>query len=326
MTGPLKLQPRLDPKPWGGRRLSEFGLTLPEGVLIGEAVISSSDAIVSCGEWAGRTLGEIVQERPEATVGSAGLAATGGRAVFPLLVKLIDAEQDLSIQVHPNDDQARDSDSLGKTEAWWILDVKPGAFLYAGLRPGVDRDELDELARSGQSLAPLMRRIPVRPNMMIFQPAGTVHAIGAGILLYEVQQPSNITYRLNDWGRVDVDGQPRELHVEQGLAVVDSHFRPEASFGTEIVSAIGRRISLVSNRYFALERWALVRGEKIPLMAEGCPQTLTVLEGQMVICADGVDVSVAVGETIAIMADATGSTVKAESPLVFLRAWVPDGT
>src|SRR4051812_28611925 len=121
-TGPLILTPRLDSKPWGGRRLAEFGFDLPPNEPIGEAVITAPEAIIADGPHAGRTLGEVVQDDPSAALGARGLTATGNRPLFPLLVKLIDAAEDLSIQVHPTDQFAESENSLGKTEAWHVLD------------------------------------------------------------------------------------------------------------------------------------------------------------------------------------------------------------
>src|SRR5262245_34262464 len=145
--GPLILTPRLDAKLWGGRRLAAFGIALPPGEAIGEAVISAPEATIAGGPLAGRRLGKVVAERPEAALGSRGLHATGGRPLFPLLVKLIDADDDLSVQVHPDDEAAAALDSLGKTEAWHVLAARPGAALYLGLRPGVGLAELAAASR-----------------------------------------------------------------------------------------------------------------------------------------------------------------------------------
>ncbi|HET8522629.1 MAG TPA: type I phosphomannose isomerase catalytic subunit, partial [Thermomicrobiales bacterium] len=205
--GPLSLQPRLDVKPWGGRLLAQFGLPLPSDALIGEAVITAPEAVVGDGPLAGRTLGEIVAADPATASGPLGLAATGGRPRFPLLIKLIDATENLSIQVHPPDDMAvQEDDGLGKTEAWHVLTAQPGSALYLGLRPGVGQAEFAAAASAGQPTASLMRRLDACPNTTYLIPAGTVHALGAGVVIYEVQQPSTITYRLDDWGRVDAAG------------------------------------------------------------------------------------------------------------------------
>jgi mannose-6-phosphate isomerase len=286
-------------------------------------VVTAPEAIVA----GGRRLAEIVADRPAAALGARGLAATGGRPIFPLLVKVIDAGEDLSIQVHPDDDAAGregDGQSLGKTEAWWVLDARPGSVLYLGLRPGATLDDLAAASRSGTGAAHLMRRLSARPNTLVFLPAGTVHALGAGVLVYEIQQPSAITYRLDDWGRVDAAGRPREMHVEQGLAVANVASRPEPILPLTYPSASGRRQLLVACRYFALERIALVAGEVVPLVAAASPQTITVLRGAVGVTADGRTVALATGQTAVLLADATGTTMRADTPAVALRAWVPD--
>ncbi|MEA2515755.1 MAG: mannose-6-phosphate isomerase [Thermomicrobiales bacterium] len=321
--GPLVVSPRLDAKPWGGRRLEAFGFGLPPDQAIGEAIVTAPDAVVE----GGVQLSQIVGERPEAALGERGLAATGEKVTFTLLVKLIDANEDLSIQVHPDDAAAAregDGQSLGKTEAWWVLDADPGSALYLGLRPGVTLDDLATASRGGTGAAHLMRRVSAQPNTLVFLPAGTVHALGAGVLVYEIQQPSAITYRLDDWGRVDAAGRPRELHVEQGLAVADASSRPEPIPPVTLPSASGRRQLLVACPYFALERIALVAGEEVGLVAAESPQTVTCLQGTAQVTADGRTVALQAGQTAVLLADAAGAAMRADSPTVALRAWVPD--
>lgn len=311
MSSPLIVEPRLDAKLWGGRRLAEFGFELPPNEAIGEAVITAGDSrIVGDG-----TLGELVAADPLGTIGPNGLRATGNRPIFPLLAKLIDANEDLSIQVHPTDEAAAKTDELGKTEAWWILDAAPGAKLYVGFSEGTTFQDVTEAIASGRGLVDLMRSVPAIPNTLIFLPAGTVHAIGAGILLYEIQQPSSITYRLDDWGRVEANGHPRELHIEQGLAVTDVTLRPDP------VVPAGER--LVTCDYFALDRIQLAPSTEVTIEAEGSPHVLTVIDG-------GVDVSTArgqaplrSGQTAVLLADSPRATLASERSAVVLRASVP---
>jgi mannose-6-phosphate isomerase len=153
-----------------------------------------------------------------------------------------------------------------------------------------------------------------------------VHALGAGVLVYEIQQPSAITYRLDDWGRVDAAGRPREMHVEQGLAVVDVASRPETREVIPMPCAAGRRHLLVACRYFALERIALVAGEAVGLQSPESPQVVSVLRGRVMVTADGRTVTLPAGKTAALLADATATMLRAESPAVALRAWVPQET
>jgi mannose-6-phosphate isomerase len=323
-TGPLILTPRLDPKPWGGRRLAEFGFDLPWDELIGEAVITAPEAVVGEGPHAGRTLGEIVAADPAAALGARGLVATGNRPLFPLLVKLIDASLDLSIQVHPTDEFAGAEDSLGKTEAWHVLDAAPGGMLYLGLKPDASVDEVEEFAREGRRMAGLLRHIPAQPNTSVLIPAGTIHALGANVLVYEIQQPSAITYRLDDWGRVDASGKSRELHVDQSVMVANGDYRPEIIPPIEIRRSAGRSQILAACRYFAVERIALAAGESLALATTGSPQVLTCLRGGLAITVDGIAATMTAGQTVAVLASSSAATVQATDPAVTLRAWVPD--
>jgi len=320
--GPLLLKPRLDTKIWGGTRLAQFGFDATADDPIGEAVITAPEATTQDGQ----RLGDNVAGTPEQTLGSRGLAATGGRPFFPLLAKLIDAKNDLSIQVHPDDHYAAkisDGQSLGKTEAWWVIAARPGSSLYLGLRDGASHADLAATSRSGTGCGHLMRRVPAQPNTLVFLPAGTIHALGAGVMVYEIQQPSAITYRLDDWNRRDSSGQTRDLHIEDGLAVADVSSRPDPLPPIEFPTAHGRRQRLVSCPYFALERIALVAGDEVVVSAPDSPQIITVLHGAVHVTADDRGIGVPLGQTAALLADASATTVRATAPAVVLRAWVP---
>ncbi|MGH2535744.1 MAG: type I phosphomannose isomerase catalytic subunit [Thermomicrobiales bacterium] len=323
-AGPLILHPRLDAKPWGGRSLERFGFALPPDVPIGEAIVTGPDALVREGRHAGRTLGDVVADNPLAALGPLGMAATGGRPLFPLLIKLIDATADLSIQVHPTDEAAAgEDDSLGKTEVWHVLAAEPGSALYLGLDHGVDTDDLAAVARAGERTAHLMRALPAETNTTVLIPAGTVHSLGAGVLVYEVQQPSAITYRLDDWGRVDAAGNPRELHIERALAVTNPDYRPEPITPVALHSKVGRRHLFAACRYFALEWIALGAGKSMPIAAPGSPQAVTCLRGAVNVFADGSERTVRAGSTAALLASSFPAQMRALSPSILLRAWVP---
>jgi mannose-6-phosphate isomerase len=322
--GPLPLRPRLDVKPWGGRLLAQFGLPLLSEELIGEAVITAPDAVVGDGQLAGRTLEEIVTADPAGASGPLGLAVTGGRPRFPLLIKLIDAADNLSIQVHPSDEMAvQEDDSLGKTEAWHVLAARPGSALYLGLRTGISHTDFAAAAGAGTPTAPLVRRLEACPNTTYLIPAGTIHALGAGVLIYEVQQPSTVTYRLDDWGRVDAAGNPREMHIEQGLAVADVESRPQPIPPLDVRSVAGRRQWLTVCRYFALERIALAAGEQIPIVAPGSPQVITCVRGAARVTADEQTRPLDTGGSVALLAASPDGLIQATHPSVMLRAWVP---
>jgi mannose-6-phosphate isomerase len=322
---PFRVDPRLDPKPWGSRGLERFGFPLPPVTPIGEAVITSSEARVLDGPAEGATLGTLVAGDPLGLAGRRGLAATANRPLFPLLVKLIDAAENLSIQVHPDDEAARNMDRLGKTEAWHVLSADPDAVLYLGLRAGISVSEFIARCRLGVATSEYLRQVPAVPGTTMLIPAGTVHAIGAGVLAYEVQQPSDVTYRLDDWGRVDAAGRPRELHIDLGLAVIDAKSRPEVIPQVPVDRRGGRRL-LAACRYFALEQLVLGTGEEeiLKLAARESPQILTCLQGEVGVRAKNTDVPLALGETMVIPAACSAARVQATVPSVLLRAWVPD--
>lgn len=319
---PFRVQPRLDAKPWGGRRLARYGFPLPDHEPIGEALITAAESVVLDGPAAGTTLGSLVVAQQTAICGEHGIAVTGGRPLFPLLIKLIDAHQHLSLQVHPdNEAAARDGNRLGKTEAWHILDALPGAVLFLGLKPGVSAASFAAACRAGDgSAAALLRQIPAKPGMTVLTPAGTVHALGAGTLLYEIQQPSDITYRLDDWGRRDAAGNPRPLHLDQGLAVLRPEQRPEPIPPVVLPGHSQQRELLVTCPYFALERLELPAGASLTLANAASAEVITCLQGEL---QTAVTNQIRAGMSLVSPAAAAPCQVTAHSAAIALRAWVP---
>jgi mannose-6-phosphate isomerase len=321
---PVRVTPWLDPKPWGSPRLAEWGIALPAGETIGEAHLAAPQATVAGGELAGLTLGELAQRDPAAWVGAWGLAATGGRAVFPLLVKFIASGADLSIQVHP-DDRAAAAAGLGtgKTEAYHILDADPGSVIYLGLLPDADPDAFCADCRRGDgSAARFLRQIPAAPGMTLLIPAGTPHALGEGITLYEIQQPSNVTFRLDDWGRRDAAGRPRELHHAEGFAVLDPTSRPDP-LPRRPAPDDPRREVLVATPWFVLERIAPGTSGDVALPALASPQVLTVLAGTGRIVAADRAWTIGRGETLIVPAGCA-ARLGGTADGVILRGWVPE--
>lgn len=321
---PLKLNPRFDPKPWGGRRLANYGFDLPGDGPIGEAVITPAEAVVATGTLAGSSIQELVAADPVRINGQRGLAATGDRALFPVLIKVIDAQEDLSIQVHPDDDAASTRAALGKTETYHVLASELGSRIALGVRPDVSAAAFAATCRAGEPTTGLLRWIPARAGETILIPAGTVHALGAGCMVFEAQQPSEITYRLDDWGRLGVDGRPRDLHVAEGLAVYDPASRPAPITPLRLRSTGGRRHLLTACRFFAVERIALARGERVIATTSGSPQTLTVLQGAATAATDSGGLDLGSGETAIVTAACAAVTLTATAPAVILRTWVPD--
>jgi mannose-6-phosphate isomerase len=220
MLTPLVFRPLYRRYIWGGRGFAAvFGRDLPPGDDYAESwelVDRGADqSIVAEGPWSGRSLGELVREHGDAVLGS----HVGER--FPLLFKFLDACRDLSVQVHPDDARAArlSQPDLGKTEAWYVVAARPGSRIYAGLQPGVGPRDLAAAINAGRCDTVLHAFEP-SPGDCVFIPAGTIHAIGAGLLVAEIQQSSDVTYRLHDWNRTGPDGRPRPLHIEAGLEAV----------------------------------------------------------------------------------------------------------
>lgn len=314
--------PRLDAKPWGGRRLERYGLELPEGEAIGEALVTAGEATISRGDGAGKTLQQVIEEDPEGRLGTRARGAVSGRTIFPLLAKLIDASENLSIQVHPDDDGARPFDRLGKTEAWYVLDAEPGAKLYLGLQDEVTLDAFMQNARKldGTSAGD-MRAVEARAGETVIIPAGTVHALGAGVMVYEIQQPSDVTFRLDDWGRVDAQGNPREMHLEQGEKASRVGMRPEP---VRPIRLDRIRTLLAACRYFSLEKLEMPSGESIGMSDHETPQVLTLLAGALEVEGGDDRLRLEPGASAVIWPSDEPAQIRAGEDAVLLRAWVPD--
>ena len=221
---PLIFEPELRHYIWGGRNLADlFGRKLPPGRTAESWEISghpSSPTRVAAGYWKGKTLPEVMRHLGTKLVGSHSQDMLQ-RGRFPLLVKLLDAHDNLSVQVHPDDDYAREHENdLGKPELWCVLYAEPGAELIYGLKRGVDRRRFVEGLHNG-SVQELLHHLPVKEGDVVSVPTGTLHAIMSGIVVAEVQRNSDATYRVYDWDRVDDEGNPRELHVDDALNVID---------------------------------------------------------------------------------------------------------
>ncbi len=225
-SGPFLLLPAGKDYLWGGTRLhDDFGKDLPISPLAETWECSThpdGQSVAACGPFKGKMLGEILKEHPE-YLGSHSLQLTGGKPELPILVKLIDAERDLSVQVHPDDEYAlKNEGQPGKTEMWYVLAARKGAELIYGFNQDVDALRVRK-ALENDTIGNYLNHVPARKDDVFFIPSGTVHAIGSGILLAEVQQNSNLTYRLYDYHRLDKNGKPRTLSVDKALAVADLH-------------------------------------------------------------------------------------------------------
>lgn len=263
---------------WGGTRLrEEFGKVSPLERLAESWELSchpDGESVIASGESAGMTLTQLIAGHPEI------LGKNCGRFDrFPVLVKLIDACNDLSVQVHPDDAYARKNENdNGKTEMWYVIDADEGAELVYGFRDTLTQEEF-RAAIEDNSLMEKVNRVPVKKGDVFFITPGTLHAIGRGILIAEIQQNSNVTYRVYDYGRLGADGKPRELHVEKAIEVTKLT-PPEHEYGQrESINMPGAwRTPLAECRYFRAERFDIFRG-----MDVGSPDTFThilVIDGE----------------------------------------------
>jgi mannose-6-phosphate isomerase len=254
---PLMFYPVFRQYLWGGRRLETIlGKQLGPGDHYAESweVVDHGpdQSVVSNGPLRGITLGEIRRAHPEALLGRHAQLDK-----FPLLFKFLDAQEHLSIQVHPDDEAARrlNPPDAGKTEAWVVLAVEPGSRIYAGLKPGCTPQQLRDALASKRLLECLHSFTP-QPEDVVFIPAGVVHALGAGLLVAEIQQSSDTTFRLYDWDRLGPDGKPRPLHIEQALSVVNFQYGPVHPIRSVVGDSQGRE-QLVHCDQFCLDRWRL---------------------------------------------------------------------
>ncbi|MCI3920663.1 class I mannose-6-phosphate isomerase [Paenibacillus sp. TRM 82003] len=260
---PLKFRPEFKERVWGARELERFGFSLPEGNIgegwmIGEH--PNGTTVVADGPLEGVRLDELRERFGAEWLGARGISPKTGR--FPLLIKLLDCSDDLSVQVHPNDVYERlGAGELGKTEMWYVLDAKPDAKIIYGLKDGVDREKLAAAIAEGRIMN-CLHEVNARAGDTFYIPAGTVHALGAGVLVAEIQQNSDTTYRLYDYDRPGLDGKPRELHIEDSLNVI-AYDGSGASYGTTELAGDNAWLSLASSPYFVTEKgrvageWAL---------------------------------------------------------------------
>lgn len=318
---PLRFRPILKQYIWGGRRLGELlGKDIGPGDDYAESWEvcdhGADQSLVAGGPLAGTTLAQLVAERGDELLGR-----HAPRSRFPLLLKFLDANRRLSLQVHPNDAQAAllVPPDLGKAEAWVVLATRPGSTIFAGLKPGTTAATLADAVRCGKCET-LLHQFQPEVGDCVFLPAGTVHALGEGLVVAEIQQASDTTFRLFDWNRVGPDGRPRELHGEQALRVTDftrGPVTPQPPQGTDRPHVQ----RLVECPQFVLDRWQF-----------GSPQTtdggnrfhlLAVIQGSVWVGGDPTGAAIPHGGTVLLPACAGSVQVVPQGEATLLDMYLP---
>lgn len=324
---PLVLEPKLTTAIWGGDALvRRYGKKGDAAAMLGESWECWDDNRIIAGGLSGETLGAARTRLGAALTGPIDPATR-----FPVLTKIIDARAALSVQVHPDDAYAQrvEHEPVGKTECWYVLAAAAGAELVLGWTRNTGRSEVEERIAAG-TLAEILRRVPIRPGDAFYLPAGTLHAIGAGIQLFEVQQASDLTYRLFDWNRLGPDGKPRPLHVVKAADVLDYRATdPGAVRQLTFATRGGTRTVAIADHRFAVERLAFGTAP-LALATSGRPVAVTAGDGGLELRAgDGVALEPwqtalvpACAEAVELVATAAGSALlaRAEPDLGRLRA------
>jgi mannose-6-phosphate isomerase len=307
---------------WGGRRLADtLGKSLPSHEQYGESWEISDHAlhhsVVADGPLKGRSLRDLMMTERAALLGPRATQPT-----FPLLVKFLDACDRLSVQVHPDDDKAVQlcPGEGGKTEAWFVLDAAPGSRIYAGLKPGVGEREL-HAALSAGTVGECLHQFEPQAGDCLFLPAGTVHAVGGGVLMAEVQQTSDATFRLFDWNRRDAQGKTRPLHIEQGLASIGWDYGPVNPVRVPWREASRHRQSLIRCPFFDLE-FVLDR-EPFTVGGSGLAHIVSVLSGSGRLGWPAGETSLTIGQTWLLPAAMSAVEVLPHSDLATLIVTIP---
>ena len=333
---PLKFKPRFVEKIWGGRKIETvLGKALPPRKQIGESweiydfppgVCNDGDEWVSApvanGPLAERTLHSLVEEFDRDLLGD--VKPVGPHRQFPILIKFLDAREDLSVQVHPDESYAAaHAGAHLKTEAWYVVENDPGSRIYKGLRPGATRDGFRKSIEQGTCEA-MLAAVPVKEGQCFFLPSGTVHALGAGILVAEVQTPSDTTFRVYDFNRLE-NGKPRTLHVDQALQCIDFSGAPEPAQPRKHVAGFFTTVTqLCTSPYFKIEKVRFTEGVEEPVPYDE-PVVWMMLEGEASVRVDGVKEPTHLkrGETVLLPAKMKNPVIKTLRDCVWLEVTFP---
>jgi mannose-6-phosphate isomerase len=316
---PLTFKPILKERVWGGRNLERlYHKELPAGVPIGESWEISDrpgDAsVIANGPLAGKDLRWLMEHHAAELLG----ANHKQTERFPLLIKILDAQEKLSLQVHPPADKAKELGGEPKTEFWYVADAAPGAELYVGLKAGVTREELERKIKDG-TVAECIHRVAVEKGDAMFLPSGRAHALGGGNVIFEIQQNSDTTYRVFDWNRKGLDGKPRELHVAQSLASINfNDFEPHLIRSRYSQNAVLKVRVLVDDPLFRIDACQVKRGERFHVRSDGL-QIVGLLRGRLGIRYGEMELGLTPGEFALLPASLGRTSFVAETQVEFLQ-------
>lgn len=322
LAQPLFFEPMFKEVIWGGTELKPYKGLAADDLRIGESwelsAVPGSESRVAEGLYRGMTISELAETFGEQLLGRRVVRLYGKK--FPLLVKLIDAQDDLSVQVHPNDELAAERhDSPGKTEMWYIIDSKPGAKIYAGLNRPVSPKEFARVMRSDRA-EQLLAEHDSAPGDVFFLPAGRVHAIGAGNMLAEIQESSDITYRLYDYNRTDAQGRPRQLHIDEAMDAVDLTFHD--NYRTHVEGKDDDIATLVDCSHFLVSRVIAEPEVELP-QADDSFRVVMCLDGDVRLNYFGGEAVVRRGQTVllpAVMGSVTATALSGKALLLTAQA------
>jgi mannose-6-phosphate isomerase len=316
---PLTFKPILKERVWGGRNLERlYHKPLPPDVPIGESWEISDRpgdvSVIANGPLAGKDLRWLMEKHTEELLG----AQHKKTERFPLLIKILDAQEKLSLQVHPPPDIAAQLGGEPKTEFWYVADAAPGAELFVGLKAGTTRAEFERKIKDG-TVADCVHQITVKKDDAMFLPSGRVHALGGGNVIFEIQQNSDTTYRVFDWNRVGLDGKPRELHIAQSLASINFHdFEPQLIKSKYSRNAVLKVRVLVDDPLFRIDACQVKRGERFHLRSDGL-QIIGLLRGRLEISHAEAKLSLSAGEFALLPASLGRTSFTAETQVEFLH-------
>ena len=320
---PLKFKTILKTLVWGGEMIAPYKGIETDQHKIGESWelsgVKGNESVVAEGPMAGKTITELVKEYKGALIGEHVYANTGDE--FPLLVKFIDALQDLSIQVHPDDElaAARHNGSKGKTEMWYVVDAAPGAHLLVGLKEKITPEIYAEKVADG-TITDVLCRYDVKPGDVFFLPAGRIHAICGGCFIAEIQQTSDITYRIFDYNRPGLDGKPRQLHTELAKDAID--YTVYKDYRTHYSPVQNEEVEVVSCPYFTTSIYDLTLPYAKDLSGIDSFLVVMCLQGSGTLEVDGEDIDIRQGETVLIPADADDICFIPEEGMKVLTSYI----